>query len=79
MLKNMTYRTGRTYNGPQILEIELLDSRVDCFGFIDAEVIFTDASRGIKAKATAMVIGDDPSDLGPAVMHAYDNGAYQTV
>lgn len=68
------YRTGRTYDAPQVLLITVEDQTSDEFGFKDITATFVDASRHISGRVRTVVFGRDP--IGEAVLAAYDAGNY---
>jgi hypothetical protein len=70
------YTTGRTYDGPQILEIEIEDRQTDEFGLEEITATFRDSSRHIAGRVTAIVFNDG---IGAAVLTAYDAGRYQAI
>jgi hypothetical protein len=70
------YSTGRTYDGPQILEIEIEDRQTDEFGLEEITATFRDSSRHIAGRVTAIVFNDG---IGAAVLAAYDSGRYQAI
>jgi len=70
------YSTGRTYDGPQTLEIEIEDRKTDEFGLEEITATFRDNSRHIAGRVTAIVFNDG---IGAAVLAAYDSGRYQAI
>ncbi len=70
------YRTGRTYDAPQVLEITIESRTEDEFGLEDVVATFKDASRRIQGRTTVTVFADG---IGAAVLAAYDAGRYQTI
>lgn len=78
-MSKFSYPTGRTYNGPQVLDCTVLSVTSDDF-FSTLRVQFTDASRGITGTTDLFVLSDDykrpASQLGPLVLDCYDRGAY---
>jgi hypothetical protein len=75
-MTTLTYTTGRTYDGPQVLEITLESSQVDEFGLTDIIATFKDASRHIKGRVTTVIFNDG---VGQAVLEAYDAGRYEAI
>lgn len=65
--------TGRVYNGPQMLEIDVPSVPADPLA--DVRVTFTDESRGIVGIVTLMACQIE-SGIGPAVLREYDAGRY---
>lgn len=74
--KQLTYSTGRTYDAPQVLEIELLSHSKDEFNFVTGSALFVDQSRHIAARVDFVSFGDSDADIGRAVLAAYDSGEY---
>jgi len=76
--RNLTYSTGRTYDAPQILEIELLSHDMDEFNFLTGSALFLDRSRHIAARVDFVAFGNSDADIGRAVLAAYDAGEYHS-
>ena len=74
--RTLSYATGRTYDAPQVLEIELLSHDKDEFSFITGSALFVDRSRHIAARVDFISHGDADADIGRAVLAAYDSGDY---
>ncbi len=74
--RQLNYPTGRTYDAPQVLEIELLSHSKDEFNFVTGSALFVDRSRHIAARVDFMSFGDSNADIGRAVLEAYDSGHY---
>jgi hypothetical protein len=72
----INYTTGRTYDGPQTLEIEVETRKEDEFGLEEITATFRDQSRHIAGRVTALVF---PDGIGPAVLTEYDAGRYQSI
>lgn len=72
----INYTTGRTYDGPQVLEIEVETRKEDEFGLEEITATFRDQSRHIAGRVTALVF---PDGIGPAVLVEYDAGRYQAI
>lgn len=70
------YATGRTYDSPQVLEIEIETRKEDEFGLEEITATFTDKSRHIAGRVTAIVF---PDGIGAAVLTEYDAGRYQAI
>ena len=70
------YATGRTYDSPQVLEIEIETRKEDEFGLEEITATFKDQSRHIAGRVTATVF---PDGIGPAVLTEYDAGRYQAI
>lgn len=67
------FKTGRTYDGPQILVIDVPPMPDDVFA--DVRVAFSDPSRHISGVVTLMACQID-FGVGPAVLREYDAGRY---
>lgn len=76
MRKQLEHATGRAYNGPQVLKIEVESESTDDFGLCDIVATFRDDSRGISGRVKTVVFSDG---IGAAVLAAYDAGRYQTI
>ena len=72
----INYSTGRTYDGPQVLQIEIETRKEDDFGLEEITATFRDQSRHISGRVTALVF---PDGIGPAVLTEYDAGRYQAI
>ena len=72
----INYTTGRTYGGPQVLQIEVETRKEDDFGLEEITATFRDQSRHISGRVTALVF---PDGIGPAVLIEYDAGRYQAI
>ncbi len=72
----LNYSTGRTYDAPQVLEIEILSQVKDEFNFSTGSALFVDRSRHIAGRVDFMAFGDSNADIGRAVLDAYDSGTY---
>ena len=70
------YATGRTYDAPQVLEIEIENRKEDEFGLEEITATFRDQSRHIAGRVTAIVFNDG---IGAAVLTEYDAGRYQAI
>ena len=73
-MNTITYPTGRTYNGPQVLVITIEKETFDepWTGFKTIVASFTDASRRISGRVETIVF----DQVGPEVLSQYDSGAY---
>lgn len=78
-MKKLHYTTGRTYDTPQVLEIEILNSQTDAFGFIDGKALFVDRSRHIAATVDFFSPSASAADIGAGVLRAYDSGQYSAL
>jgi len=76
--RTLNYSTGRTYDAPQVLEIELLNHTKDDFNFVTGSALFVDRSRHIAARVDFLSFGDANADIGRAVLESYDSGEYYT-
>ena len=78
MTTTITFNTGRTYDAPQILQIDILESATDDFGFVSGKATFVDHSRYIAGTVDYfLAFGHKDSDIGEAILSAYDAGAYK--
>jgi hypothetical protein len=75
-MNTLQYATGRTYDAPQVLTINVESLVADDFGFQDVTATFTDASRHITGRVSVVVCD---GDIGPAVLAAYDAGQYDAI
>lgn len=73
-MNTVTYPTGRTYNGPQVLVITIEQETLDepWVGFRTIVATFTDASRRISGRVETIAF----DQVGPEVLSKYDSGAY---
>lgn len=76
-MKTVQYRTGRQYNGDQVLSITYQEPS-DVYGLEDVAVSFKDASRNISGTVKLMEMQCD-RDIGRAVLREYDAGRYELV
>jgi hypothetical protein len=75
-VRTIEYRTGRSYDTPQVLKISIESSADDDFGFSDVVATFRDDSRHICGRVNVLVTH---GDVGGAVLAAYDAGQYEPV
>lgn len=75
-MRKINYSTGRTYDTPQVLEIQLLASNIDEFGFVDGSALFVDRSRHIAARVDFVALAGTDAEIGKGVLAAYDSGNY---
>lgn len=75
-MKKLHYTTSRTYDTPQVLEIEILASQTDEFGFIDGKALFVDRARRIAGTVDFFSLSGSDADIGAGVLRAYDTGEY---
>ena len=75
-MTTITYTTGRTYDGPQALEIEIESRKADQWGFEQITATFRDRSRRISGRVDAIVFADG---IGPAILAEYDAGRYTEI
>lgn len=73
-MQTLEYRTGRTYDAPQVLRITVESETTDEFGITDITATFVDDSRHISGRVQSIVFGKDR--IGAAVLAAYDAGKY---
>lgn len=78
-MRKLTYATGRVYDAPQVLEIEILQSKTDDFGFIDGKALFVDRARHIAATVDFFSLSDSAADIGAGILRAYDTGDYSAL
>ena len=76
MTNPIHYATGRTYDGPQILTIEIEARKEDDFGLEEITATFNDQSRHIAGRVTAVLFNDG---IGAAVLTEYDAGRYTAI
>ncbi len=70
----LEFRTGRTYDAPQVLLITVESKTTDEHGIADITATFKDYSRHISGRVNIMLF---PGGLiGEAVLAAYDAGQY---
>ncbi len=70
------YKTGRTYDSAQILEIVIESESIDEFGLRDIVATFKDPSRHIAGRVRTVVFNDG---IGQAVLDSYDSGRYESI
>lgn len=75
-MPTITYTTGRTYDGPQALEIEIESRKEDEWGLEQITATFRDHSRRISGRVNALVFADG---IGPAILAEYDAGRYTEI
>lgn len=75
-MQTLSFATGRTYDTPQVLEIQILNSQTDEFGFIDGKALFVDRSRRIAGTVDFFSLSTRDADIGAGVLRAYDAGDY---
>jgi hypothetical protein len=76
-MQTIEYKTGRTYNGAQVLQITVEHEALDDFNMRDFVATFADASRGITGRVKATVYASD--SLAYAVLAEYDAGRYTAI
>ncbi len=79
MNHKIEYRTGRTYDAPQVLKIQILHHDVDEFNFITGKALFVDHSRHIAGTVDFFAMNDTDAAIGKGVLAAYDKGDYGQV
>lgn len=72
----ITYQTGRTYDGEQVLQISVESESVDEYGLTEVVATFVDQSRHIKGRVNTIIFNDG---IGAAVLSAYDAGRYESL
>lgn len=75
-MNTITYKTGRTYDTEQVLEITIETRAEDEFGLEDVVATFKDKSRHIQGRVRVVVFNDG---IGAAVLNAYDAGRYEAI
>lgn len=75
-MDTIKYSTGRTYNGPQVLQITIESRSTDEFGIDQIVATFHDESRNIKGRTEVLVFGDG---IGASILSAYDAGRYNLI
>jgi len=75
----ITYKTGRTYDGEQVLKITIEQMQSNDFGIVDFTAVFVDASRHVRGRVSTASITSAEHDIGRAVLGAYDFGFYDPV
>ena len=75
-MQTITYKTGRTYDGEQLLHIIVESESIDEYGLTNIVATFEDASRHIKGRVNTIIFNDG---LGAAVLTEYDAGRYQAI
>ena len=76
-MQTIEHATGRTYNGPQVLHIEVLSDHTGECGLRDVIATFSDPSRNIKGRVETVVWSTD--SIAQSVLQAYDAGRYATL
>ena len=76
-MQTIKHDTGRIYNGPQTLVINIPALPAD--ELADVDVSFVDASRHIAGTVTLMALEANAREAGRAVLREYDAGRYQLV
>lgn len=76
MTQKIEHNTGRTYDGQQILVIEVESRSADEFGLEEITATFKDQSRHIAGRVTAVLFNEG---IGAAVLTEYDAGRYQAI
>lgn len=68
------FKTGRTYDTKQVLEITIEQDQEDEYGLQNVTATFTDASRHIAGRVQTVVFPTE--SIGEAVLKEYDAGRY---
>lgn len=76
-MRKINYATGRIYDAPQVLEIEILRSQKDEFGWTEGLALFVDKSRHIAGTVDFFVSTDTDNEIGKSVLSVYDTGEYR--
>ena len=72
----ISYQTGRTYDGEQVLQISVESESIDEYGLSEVVATFVDPSRHIRGRVEVIVFNDG---IGAAVLSAYDAGRYDAL
>lgn len=82
-MRTLKYKTGRTYDFEQVLEIIVTGEKVDSDNFVDYEIVFRDQSRHIVGKTTVFMGAsyEDFSDtqIGKNLLSSYDTCHYESI
>lgn len=73
-MKPILYKTGRTYDCEQVLEIVIESRSTDEFGLEEVTATFRDSSRYLAGRVNVIVFNDG---IGQAVLDAYDSCRYE--
>lgn len=71
----LQHKTGRVYDGAQVLQIDVPPTPGDLFA--DVRIAFSDPSRHISGVVTLMACQIE-FGVGAAVLREYDAGRYET-
>jgi len=71
------FKTGRTYDAEQVLEITIEQDKEDEFGIRKITATFVDASRHIEGRVHT--VASAFAGIGPIVLEAYDAGHYTPI
>ena len=71
------FKTGRTYDTEQVLEITIEQDQQDEHGLHNVTATFTDASRRIAGRVQTVVFPTE--SIGKAVLKEYDAGRYTII
>jgi len=75
-MKTITYATGRTYDEPQVLEIQLMHVTSDD-SIIEGRARFIDRSRHIAGQVNFFTMDDSETAIAKDVLASYDSGRYE--
>lgn len=82
-MRTLKYKTGRTYDFEQVLEIIVTGEKVDEDNFVDYEIVFRDKSRHIIGRTTVFMGAsyEDFSDnkIGKNLLSSYDTCHYESI
>jgi hypothetical protein len=79
-MKTINYPTGRVYDEPQVLEIQLMHvTSNDSNGFliIEGRARFIDRSRHIAGQVNFLTMDDSELAIAKDVLSSYDSGRYE--
>jgi len=79
-MNTIKYATGRTYDEPQVLEIQLMHVTSDDsngFLFIEGRARFIDRSRHIAGQVNFFTMDDSETAIAKDVLASYDLGRYE--
>ena len=73
----ITYKTGRTYDTEQVLQITVEQDIEADYAIRDIVAVFVDSSRHISGRVHTTLFGSD--GIGESVLREYDAGRYTTI
>ena len=75
-MKTIKYATGRTYDEPQVLEIQVMHISSD-ETIIEGRARFIDRSRHIAGQVNFFTMGDSELAIAKDILASYDSGRYE--